>query len=208
VPPTPATHWENVLAELQANAPGVQGPVRRVADADAEFETEVTVIAVLPNIEDVMLNAERVVDCEMSIEVVFEKAGNCEEGENELLGDVLENIGCHEEDVGENTVVVVTVATPVTAEVEMFVIATKREDGVRLANTVFVIVTTSVILNVEVNCTGTVGVVALGESAEAIVDVVFAYGPGVIVADGMVVLRAVLFGADPEPTNPVPLRGG
>lgn len=208
MPPRPATHWENVLAELQANAPGVQGPVRRVADVDAKFELEVTVIAVLPNTEDVMLNAGRVVDCEMSIDVVFEKAGDCEEGENELPEDVLENIGCHEEDVGENTVVVVTVATPVTAEVEMFVIATKREDGVRLTNIVFVTVTTPVTLNVDVNCTGTVGVVVLGESAEAIVDVVFAYGPDVIVADGMVVLRAVLFSAYPEPTNPVPLRGG
>jgi hypothetical protein len=91
VPLRPATHWENVLAELQANAPGMQGPVRRVADAK---EVEVTVTKVLFDVGTVMVDAGRVVNCELSTKVVLEKGGNCEDGEGGLPEDVvLENIG-------------------------------------------------------------------------------------------------------------------
>lgn len=95
MPPRPAAHWENVLAELQANAPEMQGPVRRVADAEAEAEAEVevTMTKVLFDVGTVMVDAGRVVNCELSIKVVLEKGGNWEDGEGRLLEDVvLENI--------------------------------------------------------------------------------------------------------------------
>jgi hypothetical protein len=94
VPPTPATHWENVLAELQAKVPGIQGPVRRVAEADAEADVEVTVIIVLLKTGEVVVKFENVVEGESSNELVFEKGCNCEDVEDELPRHVvLENIG-------------------------------------------------------------------------------------------------------------------
>jgi hypothetical protein len=87
-----------------------------------------------------------------------------------------------------------------------------------LTKIVVATVKTSTKINVEVDCIAAAAaavvvdddndVVALGKNNEAIVDVVFASGPDVVVADGMVVLTAVLFEAYPEPVNPVPLRGG
>jgi hypothetical protein len=83
-----------VLAELQANAPGMQGPVRRVADAEAEAEVEVTVTKVLFDVGTVMVDAGRVVNGELGTKVVLEKGGNCEDGEGGLPEDVvLEKIG-------------------------------------------------------------------------------------------------------------------
>jgi hypothetical protein len=90
VPPTPATHCENVLSELQAKVPGVQGPAGSVAAADAMGELEAAVAVMVfgtGNIveeyerEDVVY--ERVGSCEevidvMSVDVMFVKVGSCE----------------------------------------------------------------------------------------------------------------------------------
>jgi hypothetical protein len=104
-----------------------------------------------------------------------------------------------------------------TAEEETLVADTKKEDGVRLTKSVVATVKTSTKINVEVDCIAAAAVVdddddndvvVLGKNNEAIVDVVFASGPDVVAADGMVVLTAVLFEAYPEPVDPVPLRGG
>jgi hypothetical protein len=206
-----------VLAELQANTPGMQGPVRRVADAKAEAEVEVTMTKVLFDVGTVMVDAGRVVNCELSTKVVLEKGGNCEDGEGGLPEDVvLENIGWYEDDVADEPAVVSTVAIGMTAKEETLVADTKIEDGVRLTKIVVATVKTSTKINVEVDCIAAAAVVVdddndvvvLGKNNEAIVDVVFASGPDVVFADGTVVLTAVLFEAYPEPVNPVPLRGG
>lgn len=91
MPPTPATHCENVLSELQAKVPGVQGPARRVAAADAMGKLEAAVAIMVfdtGNIveedgkEDVVF--ERVGSCEgevsdvVSADVMFVKVGSCE----------------------------------------------------------------------------------------------------------------------------------
>jgi hypothetical protein len=91
VPPTPATHCENVLAELQAKAPGVQGPVRRVVAADAMRELEATVAIIVFGTGNVVeedgrddIEFEKVGGCEeevsdiVSTDVVFVKVGSCE----------------------------------------------------------------------------------------------------------------------------------
>jgi hypothetical protein len=112
VPPTPATHWENVLAELQANAPGVQGPAIRAAegDADVEVEVEVTVLTAVFDASDDVVDVDKVVEEEVSNDVVFEKVGSCEEEiEDELRRDVvLEKVG-GSEGVGDTTIKVATV---------------------------------------------------------------------------------------------------
>jgi hypothetical protein len=85
-----------VVAELQANAPGVQGPISRVLDADpnAAVEEEVVVVIVLLDIGEAIVNAGRDVDCEMDLNAVLEMVGDCGEGESGLLeGVVLERIG-------------------------------------------------------------------------------------------------------------------
>ena len=100
MPPTPATHCENVLAELQAKAPGVQGPARRVAAADAtgEFEAAVAIMVFdTGNIveedgrDDIVF--ERVDSCEeasdVSADVVFERVGSCEEEVSDVSTDVM-----------------------------------------------------------------------------------------------------------------------
>ena len=81
---------------MQANAPGVQGPISRVPDADpnAAVEEEVVVVIVLLDIGKAIVNAGRDVDCEMDPNVVLEMVGDCGEGESGLLEDVvLERIG-------------------------------------------------------------------------------------------------------------------
>jgi hypothetical protein len=85
-----------VVAELQANAPGVQGPISSVPDADpnAAVEEEVIVAIVLLDIGEAIVNAGRDVDCEMDPNVVLEMVDDCGEGESGLLEDVvLERIG-------------------------------------------------------------------------------------------------------------------
>jgi len=54
VPPTPATHCENDLSELQAKVPGVQGPARRVAVADAMGELEAAVAIMVFNTDNIV----------------------------------------------------------------------------------------------------------------------------------------------------------
>jgi hypothetical protein len=70
VPPTPATHCENVLAELQANVPGAQGPVRRVAEVEA-VPVEVTVVLVVLDTGDAVMDVDKVVEDELSNDDVF-----------------------------------------------------------------------------------------------------------------------------------------
>lgn len=82
MPPTPATHCENVLAELQAKAPGVQGPARRVAAADAMGELEATVAVMV-------LDTGSVVEGDVRDDVVFEKVGSCEEVSDIMRTDVV-----------------------------------------------------------------------------------------------------------------------
>jgi hypothetical protein len=76
VPPTPATHWEYVLAELQANVPRAQGPVGRAAEAEA-VPVEVAVVLVVLDTGDAVMDVDKVVEDELSNEDVFQKIGNC-----------------------------------------------------------------------------------------------------------------------------------
>ena len=48
----------------------------------------------------------------------------------------------------------------------------------------------------------------LGSKSEYVDVVTLAYGPGVGIVDGVVVLEAVLFGALPMLVNPIPGLGG
>jgi hypothetical protein len=82
--------------------------------------------------------------------------------------------------------------TAATAVEKTLVMGREREDVVPLTKTVVATVVISVITSVEVNCIVVVDAVVLGKSTEDTV-VVFAYGPDVGIADGIVVLRAVLF---------------
>lgn len=72
MPPTPAPHCENVLSELQAKVPGVQGPARRVAAADAMGELEAAVAIMV-------FDTGNIVEEDGRDDVVFERVGSCEE---------------------------------------------------------------------------------------------------------------------------------
>ena len=80
--PTPATHCENVLAELQAKAPGVHGPTRRAAAADAMGELEATVTVM-------MLDTGNVVEGDVRDNIVFKKVSSCEEVSDIMRTDVV-----------------------------------------------------------------------------------------------------------------------
>jgi hypothetical protein len=82
VPPTPATHCENVLSELQAKVPGVQGPARRVAAADAMGELEATVAIMV-------FNTDNIVEEDGREDIVFERVGSCEEVSDVVSADVM-----------------------------------------------------------------------------------------------------------------------
>ena len=116
--PTPPTHCENVLAELQAKAPGVQGPLRRVAEADAEAEVEVVMVVVVLKTGETINDVDKVVEDELSHDVVFEEDGSSHERVEEELSEdvVLEKVGGREESVGDTTTVVGAVTAAMTAE--------------------------------------------------------------------------------------------
>jgi hypothetical protein len=195
VPPKPATHCENVLAELQANVPGAQGPVSRVAEAEAVPVEAAVVVVVLLNTGDDVVDVDKVVEDELSNENVFRKMGNCREVDELSRSVVLEMVGVSEEVVADKKTVVGTVITAMTVEEKTLVMATGREDGVRLTKIVVAIVTTSVRTSVEVDSSVVFDVVVVRKRTEEVIVVVFEYGADVGIADGEVVLKAVLFSA-------------
>jgi hypothetical protein len=162
VPPTPATHCENVLAELQAKAPGLQGPARRVAAADAMGELEATVAVMVLDTgnfvggdvrDDVVF--EKVSSCEgevsdiMGTDVVFVKVGNCVVEANDgggidvVLADVaLAKTTGNEEAVGGTTLEVGNVSVVMTAEEIRVVLQEDVEEAVGVSDVVAVIFTT------------------------------------------------------------------
>lgn len=169
---------------------------------------EVTVLIMVLDSGEVVVNVENVVEGERSNEVVFEKNCNCEDVEDELPRDVMvENIGGTGESVANTEIVVGNVITSVVAVEKILVVGREREDGLLLTKIVVAAVAISVRTSVEVNSTVVVGAVVLGERNEDAA-VVFAYGPDVGIANSILVLRAVLFVAEPGPMNPGPLRGG
>jgi hypothetical protein len=160
VSPTPATHCENVLAELQAKAPGVQGPARRVAAADAMGELEATVTVMVLDTGNVVegdvrdnIVFKKVSSCEevsdiMRIDVVFVKVGSCaveandDGGTNVVVADIaLAEITDSEEAVGGTTLEVGDVSVVMAAE-EVRVVLPEDEEAVGVSNVVAVIFTT------------------------------------------------------------------
>jgi hypothetical protein len=105
-----------------------------------------------------------------------------------------------EEAVADEKVVVGAVITAITAEVNTLVMTTGGEDGVRFTKIVVAILRTSVRTSVEVD-SSVVFDVGVGRRTKEVIVVVFEYGPDVGIADGKVVLRAVLFSTYPEPLN-------
>lgn len=69
-------------------------------------------------------------------------------------------------------------------------------------------VTKSVSTAVDVESIVNVNAEVLGSKSEYVDVVTLAYGPGVGIVDGVVVLEAVLFGALPMLVNPIPGLGG
>jgi hypothetical protein len=130
VPPTPVTHCENVLSELQANVPGTQGPVSRVVEVGVVSVEVTVVVVVVLNAGDTVVDVDKVVENELSNEDVFRKIGNCGAVDDELSRNVvLGKVGVSEEAVVDIKSVVGTV---MTTEEETLVITTGRGDGVRL----------------------------------------------------------------------------
>ena len=69
-------------------------------------------------------------------------------------------------------------------------------------------VTKSVSTAVDVESIMNVDAEVLGSKSEYVDVITLAYGPGVGIVDGVVVLEAVLFGALPMLVNPIPGLGG
>ena len=213
MPPSPATHCENVLPELQANAPGVQGPVRSVAKADAEEARVLAMVMVALDTSQAVVDVEKVVgdkvdsvaisekvgSCDSVVEsegdddVVLEEAGDCEELVDGLSRDVVVGkTGGSGEDVGETSIVVGAVTVAKRAE-EKRLVREADTDCVGVTNIVVAIIRTFVRHSVDVVSIVAVDEVVLRSIVEDTVVVTLAYGPGVDIAGAMVV--AVLFGA-------------
>ena len=69
-------------------------------------------------------------------------------------------------------------------------------------------VTKSVSTAVDVESIVNVDAEVLGTRSEYVDVATLAYGPGVGIVDGAVVLEAVLLGTSPMPVNPIPGLGG
>jgi hypothetical protein len=225
VPPTPATHCENVVAELQAKAPGVQGPARRVAAAGAMGELEATVA--------VMVDTCSAVEGDVRDDVVFVKVDSCvvevnDEKRTDVVADVaLAKITDSEEAVGGTILEVGDVSVVMAAEEIRVVLQEDVEEAVGVSNVVAVIFTTCrrreedgvrpIIVATVTKSVGTtvdddsdmiVDAEVLGSKTEYVDVDTLTNGPGVGVVDGIVVLEAVPFGASPMPVNPIPGLGG
>jgi hypothetical protein len=224
VPPTPATHCENVVAELQAKAPGVQGPARRVAAAGAMGELEATVA--------VMVDTCSVVEGDVRDDVVFVKVDSRvvevnDEKRTDVVADVaLAKITDSEEAVGGTILEVGDVSVVMAAEeirvmlqedvgeavgvsnvvAVIFTTCRREEDGVRPI--IVATVTKSVGTTVDDDSDMIVDAEVLGSKTEYVDIDTLTNGPGVGVVDGIVVLEAVPFGASPMPVNPIPGLGG
>ena len=162
MPPTPATHCENVVSELQAKAPGLQGPARRVAAADAMGELEAIVAVMVFDtgsvvegdvrddvvFEKVSSREEEVSDI-MTTDVVFVKVGSCAVEANDgggtdiVVADVtLAKITDSEEAVGGTRLEVGDVSVVMAAEEIRVVLQEDVEEAVDVSNVVAVIFTT------------------------------------------------------------------
>lgn len=226
MPPTPATHCENVVAELQAKAPGVHGPARRVAAADAMGELEATVAVMV-------LDTGSIVEGDVRDHVVFVNVGsgvveaNDDGGTDVVVADVPSaKITDSEEDVGGTTLEVGDVSVVMAAEEIRVVLQEDVEEAVGVSNVVAVIFTTCrreedgvrpIIVATVTKSVGTtvdddsdmiVDAEVLGSKTEYVDVDTLTNGPGVGVVDGIVVLEAVPFGASPMPVNPIPGLGG
>jgi hypothetical protein len=214
------------MAELQAKAPGVQGPARRVAAADAMGELEATVA--------VMVDTGSVVEGDVRDDVVFVKVDSCVAEANDdgrtdvVVADVaLAKITDSEEAVGGTTLEVGDVNVVMAAEEIRVMLQEDVGEAVGVSNVVAVIFTTCrrreedgvrpIIVTTVTKSVGTtvdddsdmiVDAEVLGSKTEYVDVDTLTNGPGVGVVDGIVVLEAVPFGASPMPVNPIPGLGG
>jgi hypothetical protein len=168
---------------LQAKAPGVQGPARRVAAADAIGELEATVAIMVLDTGNVVeedgrddIVFEKVGSCKevsdiVSIDVVFVKVGSCAvEGDDGGGTDVvLAKLADSEEAVGGTILEVGDVGAVMTAE-KRVVLQEDIEEAVGVSIVVVVIFTTCR-RREEDGCVGPIIVATVTKSVSTTVDV-------------------------------------